>query len=111
MRDSTGVSSKISPRLQSLLTKLLQKDVEFNFDERCLKAFDELKKALISEPAVQAPDWSLPFKQMCDSSDFCVGAVLGQRKEGKLYVIYYINKTLDSAQRNYTTIEKEMLAL
>ena len=47
---------------------------------------------------------------MCDSSDYAVGAVLGQRKEKKSYVIYYASKTLNSAQMNDTT-EKELLAV
>ena len=48
---------------------------------------------------------------MCDASNFAVGAVLGQRKEGKPYVIYYASKLLDEAQINYTTTEKELLAI
>ena len=48
---------------------------------------------------------------MCDASDLAVGAVLGQRVEGKPYVVYYASKTLNEAQRNYTTTEKELLAV
>ena len=48
---------------------------------------------------------------MCDASDFAIGAVLGQKEYGKPYVIYYASKTLNEAQRNYTTIEKELLAV
>ncbi|KAL6348737.1 hypothetical protein AAG906_029765 [Vitis piasezkii] len=48
---------------------------------------------------------------MCDSSDLAMGAVLGQREDGKPYVIYYASKTLNEAQRNYTTTEKELLAM
>ncbi|XP_010507141.1 PREDICTED: uncharacterized protein LOC104783719 [Camelina sativa] len=48
---------------------------------------------------------------MCDASDFAVGAVLGQRKDKKLHVIYYASRTLDDAQRNYETTEKELLAV
>ncbi|RVW83934.1 Gag-Pol polyprotein [Vitis vinifera] len=39
------------------------------------------------------------------------GAVLGQREDGKPYVIYYASKTLNEAQRNYTTTEKELLVV
>ena len=48
---------------------------------------------------------------MCYSSDLAVGAVLGQKTEGKPYVVYYASKTLNEAQRNYTTAEKELLAV
>ena len=46
---------------------------------------------------------------MCDASSLSIGAVLGQREEGKPYVVYYARKTLNEAQRNYTTTEKELL--
>jgi hypothetical protein len=62
------------------LTKLLARDVPFVFYEECLVAFHTLKKALISAPIIQPPDWSLPFEIMCDASDYAVGAVLGQTK-------------------------------
>ncbi|CAM8883007.1 unnamed protein product [Rhodiola kirilowii] len=48
---------------------------------------------------------------MCDASDFAVGAVLGQKIDKKAVVIYYASRTLDSAQRNYSTTEKELLAM
>ena len=48
---------------------------------------------------------------MCDASDLAIRAVLGQRVEGKSYVVYYASKTLNEAQRNYTTTEKELLAV
>ena len=60
---------------------------------------------------MQAPDWSLLFELMCDASDYAVGAVLGQRKEKKPHVIYYASRALDSAQMNYSTTEKELLAI
>ena len=48
---------------------------------------------------------------MCDVSDHPIGAVLGQRKENKLHVIYYVSQTLNDAQLNYATTQKEMLAV
>ena len=46
---------------------------------------------------------------MCDASDYAIGVVLGQRVDKKLNVIHYASKTLDNAQRNYATTEKEFL--
>ena len=48
---------------------------------------------------------------MCDASDFAIGPVLGRREDGKPYVIYYASKTLNEAQKNYTTTEKELLVV
>ncbi|XP_024013196.1 uncharacterized protein LOC112087517 [Eutrema salsugineum] len=93
------------------LTRLLCKDVEFLFDQECHEVFKKIKQALISAPIVQAPDWSLPFDIMTDALDFAVGAVLGQKKDKKLHVIYYASRTLDIAQEKYATTEKEMLAI
>ena len=66
---------------------------------------------MTTAPIVRAPNWQLPFEVMCDTSDLAVGAVLGQREEGKSYVVYYASKTLNEAQRNYTTTEKELLVV
>ncbi|CAM8931913.1 unnamed protein product [Rhodiola kirilowii] len=93
------------------LSRLLQKDVPFEFTEECKVAFDDLKAALTSAPIIQAPDWTQPFEIICDASDYAVGAVLGQRKEKKPVVIHYASRTLDAAQRNYSTTEKELLAV
>ena len=79
------------------LCKLLAKEAIFEFDDACLEAFETLKRALISAPILQPPNWEQPFEVMCDASNFTVGADLGQRKEGKPYVIYYASKLLDDA--------------
>ena len=60
---------------------------------------------------MQPSDKSLPFELMCDASDYVVGAVLEQKKERKPFFIYYASRTLNSAQMNYTTIEKELLVV
>ena len=93
------------------LTRLLCKETKFDFDNECLASFHTIKGALVSAPVVQPPDWDLPFEIMTDASDFAVGAVLGQRKDKKLHVIYYASKTLDEAQCRYATTEKELLAI
>ncbi|KAI3816628.1 hypothetical protein L1987_16331 [Smallanthus sonchifolius] len=93
------------------MTRLLEKDAPFVFDEECLEAFEFLKEKLISAPILISPEWSLPFELMCDASDYAVGAVLGQRRDKHFHHIYYASKTLNDAQENYTTTEKELLAV
>ena len=90
---------------------MLDKVVKFNFDDDCLNAFNRLKKELILAPIMVAPYWSLHFELMCDASDFALGVVLGQGKYRKLHVIYYTSRTLNDAQLNYATTEKELLAV
>ncbi|RDX84347.1 Retrovirus-related Pol polyprotein, partial [Mucuna pruriens] len=95
------------------LLKLLQKNVEFNFDQSCIEAFQELKRRLTSAPILQAPNWDLPFELMYDASNSALGAILGQKaRVGQpARVIAYASRTMDSAQQNYTTTEKELLAI
>ena len=89
------------------LCNFLAKDVPFAWSQACEAAFDKLKTMLVSPLIMRSPNWDLPFEIMCDA----IGAVLGQREDKKIFVIYYASKTLDSAQANYTTTEKEFLAI
>nr|GEW95735.1 DNA-directed DNA polymerase [Tanacetum cinerariifolium] len=59
------------------MTHLLEKDTPFFFSKECVEAFKTLKRKLTEAPILIAPDWDLPFKLMCDASDFAIGAVLG----------------------------------
>ncbi|GJX49031.1 reverse transcriptase domain-containing protein [Tanacetum coccineum] len=93
------------------MTHLLMKDAKFDFSDDCKKAFNNLKEKLTTAPIIISPNWNVPFELMCDASDFAVGAVLGQRIEGKFKPIYYASQTLNDTQAHYTTTEKELLAV
>ncbi|GJV27643.1 reverse transcriptase domain-containing protein [Tanacetum coccineum] len=93
------------------MTHLPVKDALFNFSEECIQAFDTLKRELTQAPIMIKPDWSLPFKIMCDASNYAVEAVLGQRIDKHFKPIHYASKTMNEAQENYTTTEKELLAV
>ncbi|GKD60965.1 reverse transcriptase domain-containing protein [Tanacetum coccineum] len=86
-------------------------DGPFNFSEECIQAFDTLKRELTQAPIMIKPDWSLPFEIMCDASDYAVGVVLGQRIDKHFKPIHYASKTMNEAQENYSTTEKELLAV
>ncbi|GKA05408.1 reverse transcriptase domain-containing protein [Tanacetum coccineum] len=83
----------------------------FNFNEECIKAFETLKEKLTNASIMVSPDWSQPFKRMCDASDFAVGAVVGQRGGKHFCPIHFASKTLNNAKQNYTVTEKELLAV
>ena len=51
------------------LSNLLQKEVDFDFDDRCKKAFDCLKRVVTTTPIIQAPNWTAPFELICDASN------------------------------------------
>ncbi|GJY83962.1 reverse transcriptase domain-containing protein [Tanacetum coccineum] len=93
------------------MTHLLKKETPFVFSKDCIDAFQTLKKKLTEAPILVVPDWNLPFELMCDASDFAIGAVLGQRKMKHFQPIHYASKTMTEAESNYTTTEKEMLAV
>ncbi|GKA71031.1 reverse transcriptase domain-containing protein [Tanacetum coccineum] len=92
------------------LTKLLEKDTPFEFNDECQKAFEILKKKLMCALVIVSPNWNLPFELMCDASDFAVGVVLGQKVGKNFYPIYFASKTLNPAQQKYTVAEKELMA-
>nr|GEX10037.1 reverse transcriptase domain-containing protein [Tanacetum cinerariifolium] len=93
------------------MTHLIEKNTPFVFFEDCIQAFQTLKKKLKEAPILIAPNWDLPFELMCDASDFAIGAVLGQRHEKHLKPIHYASNMMNDAETNYTTTEKEMLAV
>nr|GFA69759.1 reverse transcriptase domain-containing protein [Tanacetum cinerariifolium] len=93
------------------MTHLLEKNTPFIFSKDCIQAFQTLKKKLTKAPILISPNWDLSFKLMCDASDLAIGAVLGQRHEKHFKPIDYASKTMNDAETNYTTTEKEMLAV
>nr|GEW79313.1 reverse transcriptase domain-containing protein [Tanacetum cinerariifolium] len=93
------------------MTRLLEKDTPFIFSKECVEAFQTLKIKLTEAPILIAPDWDMSFELMFDASDFDIGAVLGQRQDKHFRPIHYASKTMTEAESNYTTTEKEMLAV
>nr|GEV17249.1 reverse transcriptase domain-containing protein [Tanacetum cinerariifolium] len=93
------------------MTHLLEKNSPFIFSNECIQAFRTLKEKLTEAPILIAPNWDHPFELMYDASDYAVGAVIGQRVEKHFQPIHYASKTINQAETNYTTIEKEMLAV
>nr|GFB94849.1 reverse transcriptase domain-containing protein [Tanacetum cinerariifolium] len=93
------------------LTKLLEKDTPFEFDDECKKTFELLKEKLACSPVIVSPNWNLLFKLICDVSDFAVGSVLGQNDGKNFHQIYFASKTLNPAQQKYIVTEKELIAV
>nr|GEY52149.1 hypothetical protein [Tanacetum cinerariifolium] len=81
------------------------------FSKEYVEAFPTLKRKLNEAPILIAPDWDMPFELLCDASDFAIGTILGKRQEKHFRPIHYASKTMTEEESNYTTTEKEMLAV
>jgi len=100
-------SSVIAP-----ITGLLRKDRKFEWTPACDAAFKKIKECLISAPVLAAPDYSLDFVVQCDSSGYGIGAVLVQPyPDGTERVISYISRSLTRQEQNFSTTERECLAV
>lgn len=93
------------------LTELLKKDANFEWTEKQQTAFDTLKTHLCSEPLLQYPDFTKPFVLTTDASGYAIGGILSQGPIGKDLPIAYTSRLLTGPEINYSTIEKELLAI
>ena len=97
--------------IASPLNALTRKGVKFCWTESCANAFDKLKRALVSSPILAYPNFKEPFLLFFDASSTGIGFTLAQNQNGKEVVIAYNGRGLNSAEQNYSTTEKEGLAL
>lgn len=93
------------------LTTLLKKDEPFIWSENQENAFTTLRDLLCTEPLLQYPDFTQPFVVTTDASGYAVGGILSQGPIGKDKPIAYASRLLNGAEINYSTIEKELLAM
>ncbi|GJX10961.1 reverse transcriptase domain-containing protein [Tanacetum coccineum] len=109
-----GFNPKIHDVIKKEVEKLLDAGLIYPISDspwkNAFKAFQTLKKKLTKLP-ISLPPMGQPFELMCDASDYAIGAVLGQRIEKNFRPIHYASKTMTEAETNYTTMEKEMLAV
>ena len=85
-------------KISRSLCRFMEKDANFDFDESCRSAFDEIKSILVIAPIMVIPDWNNDFEIMSDANDFTMGDVLGQRTKKIFKAIYYSSKTFNEAQ-------------
>ena len=95
----------------AVLQALKRKGSQFIWTSEHQAAFEALKRALMEAPVLQIPDFDKDFVLVTDSSDLGISAVLNQRVGDHLAPIAYYSSLLSPAQRNYSTYEKECLAV
>ena len=93
------------------LHNLRRKTTAWKWSEGCQEAFDALKRLLTTEPVLCYPDTTQPFTVHTDASDVGLGAVLQQGQGSDVRTIAYASRALNSAERNYSTTERECLAV
>ena len=93
------------------LVKLLRKGQKWEWNMEQEEAFVKLKKALTEAPILARPDFSKPFKVQTDASNYAIGSVLTQEGEDGEHPIIYASRVLNTAEKNYTVSEKELLAI
>lgn len=89
------------------LTDLTKKDIPFHWTDKQQISFDTLKLKLCEEPILKYPDFSKEFTLTTDASNEGLGAILSQ--DG--HPCCYVSRTLNPAEKHYTTTEKELLAI
>ncbi|UYV80142.1 K02A2.6-like, partial [Cordylochernes scorpioides] len=98
-------------RIADPLFKLTRKDSPFNWSESQEEAFITLKSLLTNPPILSHFDPEAPTQIHTDASNIGLGATLVQTINGQEKVISYISRSLSKPERNYSTMEKECLAL
>lgn len=117
VRRFVGVASwyrRFIPNFSSLtapLTGLLKKTHKWVWSQECEDSFNCIKERLVSAPILNCPNFDFPFIVQTDASGYGIGAVLTQRINENERVISYASRTLNKAERNYTTTERELLAV
>jgi hypothetical protein len=108
-----GYYRRFIPRFSKTAAPMhaLLKDTKFEWTADQENAFQNLKGKLTSQPILQYPDFSKEFILTTDASNQGLGAVLSQGETGKDLPIAYASRNLNKAEKNYTTSEKELLAI
>ena len=92
------------------LHTLLRKGTPWNWTTACQKSFDQIRNCLVSAPVLAMPDLSVgapTFYVHCDASLIGIGAVLIQGGQP----VAYESRKIIQAECNYTTMEREFLAV
>src|SRR5277367_5168266 len=94
------------------LNELLKKDKRFKWNTNQQQAFDILKQRFTEEPVLMMPDHTRPFQIEVDASKYATGGILTQTdSNGARHPCAFISKSMNDAQRNYDTGDRELLAI
>lgn len=98
-------------RITKPLTQCLKKGRKITLDPEYVHCFEKCKALLTNDPILQYPDFTKDFNLTTDASNVAIGAVLSQGPINSDKPICYASRTLNESEMNYSTIEKELLAI
>lgn len=102
-----NLSSTLNP-----LYKLLRKNVSWFWSDECNRAFCKIKNTMLSKQVLVHYDPTLPLVLSVDSSSYGIGSVLSHRyPDGAERPICFASRTLNAAERSYSQLDKEALAI
>ncbi|GFV13100.1 retrovirus-related Pol polyprotein from transposon 17.6 [Trichonephila clavipes] len=104
-------SNGVRPDPDKIKASLLKSGVEFHWGPEEVEAFNSLKKALTFDPVLGMYDERASTEIHTDASGYGIGAVLVQIQNNVEKVIAYASRTLTKAEKNYSTTERECLAI
>lgn len=98
-------------RITKPMTSCLKKGRKITLDPDYVNSFEKCKTLLQNDPILQYPDFTRDFILTTDASNFAIGAILSQGPIGSDKPVSYASRTLNDSELNYSTIEKELLAI
>jgi len=93
------------------INNLLKAGETFKWTPECQKSFEKLKETLMQSPLLIYPDFLKPFKLLTDASTTGLGVILAQDWDGRERVVAYGSRSLNRAEKNYSTTDRECLAI
>lgn len=98
-------------RITKPLTQCLKKGRQVVVNTQYIDCFEKCKQLLTNDPILQYPDFTRDFILTTDASNVAIGAILSQGTIGTDKPVCYASRTLNESEINYSTIEKELLAI
>ncbi|CAF3099127.1 unnamed protein product, partial [Rotaria sp. Silwood2] len=109
IKNYAKIAEPLLKLLRSQQTTTTRSQLPWNDD--CTNAFNTLKQKLISPPIMHSPNFSFPFILKLDACEYGIGCIFTQEYNDRKYVISYASRTLCTAERNYSSVEREALAI
>lgn len=111
-RNNIPNAAKYQAHLNSYLCASKKRDKTLiTWTQAATEAFNQCKDSLKNAIILSSPSTHTPISLMTDASQTCVGAVLQQYEDNTWKPLAFFSKSLSDAQQNYSTYDRELLAI